>query len=145
MMYAICLVSQAKPSLDHIPDPINNASFRDPAAGTCRAHANPRVVEHISFIIKMLDYRHQFLELNMCERLSVADASVLVHRLGLTKAANFISVVDPWIYPHDDTPASLNHKSYVQSVVAQAAHAGKNIDQIHTRKHIRLPSFSAPR
>ncbi len=108
-------------------------------------HANPRVVEHISFIIKMLDYRHQFLELNMCERLSVADASVLVHRLGLTKAANFISVVDPWIYPHDDTPASLNHKSYVQSVVAQAAHAGKNIDQIHTRKHIRLPSFSAPR
>jgi hypothetical protein len=35
MKYAICLVSQAKPSLDHIPDPINNASFRDPAAGTC--------------------------------------------------------------------------------------------------------------
>jgi hypothetical protein len=101
-------------------------------------------VEHISLIITMSDYRQQFLELNMCDRLSVADAVVLVHRLGLTKAANFIRVVDPRSYPHG-TPASLNHKSYVQSVGAQAAHAGKNIDQIHTRKHIRLPSFSAPR
>ena len=56
-----------------------------------------------------------------------ADAVVLVHRLGLTKAANFISVVDPWSYPLDDAPASLNVKSYVQSVVAQAAHAGKTL------------------
>jgi len=75
----------------------------------------------------MSDYRQQFLELNMCERLSLADAIVLVHHLGLTKADNFISVVDPWSYPHDDAPVSLNHKSYVQSVVAQAAHAGKTL------------------
>ena len=58
----------------------------------------------------MSDYRQKILELKFRDRLSVADAIVLVHRFGLTKAAAFVSEVDPWRYPHDDTPASLNHQ-----------------------------------
>jgi hypothetical protein len=78
-------------------------------------------------MVTMPDYRQQYVDLNVRDRLSVADAVVLEHHLGLTKATIFISAVDPWSYPHDDTPASLNVKSYVQSVVAQATHAGKRL------------------
>ena len=77
-------------------------------------------------MVTMPDYRQQYVDLNVRDRLSVADAVVLDHHLGLTKATIFISAVDPWSYPHD-TPASLNVKSYVQSVVAQATHAGKRL------------------
>ena len=77
-------------------------------------------------MVTMPEYQQQLVHLNMRDRLSVADAVVLEHRLGLIKAANFVTVVDPWRYPHDDTPGSLKVISCVQSVVAQAAHAGKN-------------------
>ena len=60
---------------------------------------------------------------------SVADAVVLEHRLGLTKTANFVSEVDPWCYPHDDSPALIGVKKYVQSVVAQATHAARSLSQ----------------
>ena len=109
------------------------------------AHANPIVVEYISLMVTMPEYREQLLHLNLRDRLSVADAVVLEQRLGLTKAANFVTYVDPWRYPHDDTPGSLKAISCVQSVVAQAAHAGKTWEKIHRREHIRFPSFSAPR
>ena len=89
------------------------------------AHANPIVVEHISLMVTMSDSQQKFVDVNMRGRLSVADAIVLEHRLGLTKAAYFLSVVDPWRYPHDDSPASLNVLSYVQKVVDKAAHSGK--------------------
>ncbi len=65
------------------------------------------------------------VHLNFRDRLSVADAVVLEQHLGLNKAANFVTNVDPWRYPHDHTPGSLKVISCVQSVVAQAAHAGK--------------------
>ena len=75
----------------------------------------------------MSDYRQQFIELKFRDRLSIADAIVLVQFLGLTKAAAFISEVDPWCYPHDDSPATLTVKKYVHSSVDLAAHAGKTI------------------
>ena len=53
-------------------------------------HANARVVEHITLMVTMSDYQQQFHELRFKDRLSVADAVVLEHRLGLTKAANFV-------------------------------------------------------
>jgi len=73
------------------------------------------VVEHVSLMTTMSDYRQNFIGLKFRDRLSVADAIVLVHRFGLTKAAAFVSEVDPWRYPHDDTPATLNVKKCVQT------------------------------
>ena len=54
------------------------------------AHANPIVVEYISLMVTMPEYREQLVHLNLRDRLSVADAVVLEQRLGLTKAANFV-------------------------------------------------------
>ena len=70
-------------------------------------------------MVTMPDYCQQFLELRFTDRLSVPDAVVLEHRLGLMQAANFVAEVDPWCYPHDDSPALIGVKSRVQSVVAQ--------------------------
>lgn len=112
---------------EHYPDLIKNNGVGTQLQVLAWAHANPIVVEHISLMVTMSDAQQQYVDLNVRDRLSVADAVVLEHRLGLTKAAAFISAVDPWSYPHDDTPALLNVKSYVQSVVAQAANAGKRL------------------
>ncbi len=49
--------------------------------------------EHITHMVTMSDYCQQVLELRFKDRLSVADAVVLEHRLGLTKAANFLAEV----------------------------------------------------
>ena len=56
---------------------------------------------------------------------SLADAIVLEHRLGLTKAAKIILVVDPWCYPGEETPASAGIKWVLQSAVDKAAFEGK--------------------
>jgi hypothetical protein len=88
-------------------------------------YANARVVEHISLMVTMSNYRQQFIELKFEDRLSVADAVVLEHHLGLTKTANFVAEVDPWCYPHDDSPTTIGVKNYVQSVVNKAAHSFK--------------------
>ena len=80
-------------------------------------------------MVTMSSYRQNYFELAFKDRLSVADAVVLEHRLGLTKAANFVAEVDPWCYPHDDTPATIGIKGCVQSIVAQAAHASKSLSQ----------------
>ena len=92
-------------------------------------HAITRVVEHITHKVTMSEFCQQFLELRFKDRLSVADAVVLEHRLGLTKAANFVAEVDPWCYPHDDSLALIGVKSYVQSVVAQVTHAARSLSQ----------------
>ena len=112
---------------EHYPDLIKNNGVGTQLQVLAWAHANPIVVEHSSLMVTMPDAQQQYVDLNVRDRLSVADAVVLEHRLGLTKAAAFISAVDQWSYPHDDTPALLNVKSYVQSVVAQAANAGKRL------------------
>ena len=87
------------------------------------ALANSSVVEYISLLASMSDYRQSFLDLQLRDRLSVADAIILHQRLGLSKAANFIEVVDPWCYPDDDTPAVVGVKSFLQSVVDKATSA----------------------
>jgi len=78
-------------------------------------------------MVTIPEYQQQLVHLNMRDRLSVVEAVVLEHRLGLTKAVNFVTIVDPWRYPHDDTPGSLKVNSCVQSVVAQALHTGKTL------------------
>ena len=91
------------------------------------AHANSIVVEHITLLSTMSDYRQQNLELNIRDRLSVADAIALVHHVGVTKAAAFVAAVDPWCFPHDDSPATINVRGQVQSVVAKATLLGKTL------------------
>ena len=49
------------------------------------SHANPIVVEHITLLSTMSDYRQQNLELKIRDRLSVADTIALVHHLGVTR------------------------------------------------------------
>ena len=49
------------------------------------AHANPILVEHITLLSTMSDYRQQNLEIKIRDRLSVADTIALVHHLGVTK------------------------------------------------------------
>ena len=93
------------------------------------AHANPIVVEHITLLSTMSDYRQQNLELKIRDRLSVADAIALVHHLGVNKAAAFVSVVDPWRFPHDDAASTFNVQAYVQSVVAKATHLGNTLSK----------------
>ena len=90
------------------------------------AHANSIVVEHITLLSTMSDYRQQNLELNIRDRLSVADAIALVHHLGVTKAAAFVAAVDPWRFPHNDAASTFHVQSYVQSVVAKATLLGKH-------------------
>jgi hypothetical protein len=92
------------------------------------AHANSIVVEHITLLSTVSDYRQQNLELNIRDRLSFADAIALVHRLGVTKAAAFVVAVDPWRFPHDDAPATINVTCQVQSVVAKATFSGEKTE-----------------
>ena len=76
----------------------------------------------------MFECRQQNLELNIRDRLSVADAIALVHHLGVTKAAAFVAAVNPWRFPHDDTPATINVTCQVQSVVAKATFSGEKTE-----------------
>ena len=92
------------------------------------AHANSIVVEHITLLSTMYDYRQQNLQFNIRDRLSVADAIVLVHHLGVTKAAAFVAVVDPWRFPHDNSTTTINVKGQVQSVVAKATLLGRTLN-----------------
>ena len=74
------------------------------------------MVEYITLLVSMSDYRQSFLDLQLRDRLSVADAIILHQRVGVTKAANFVvAAVDPWRFPHDDAPATFNVRCQVQS------------------------------
>ena len=96
-------------------------------------------------MVTIPDYRQQYVDLNVRDRLSVADAVVLEHHQGLTKATIFISAVDPWSYPHDDTPASLNVKSYVKRKCRCSGNAcRKKVAKLHRYEHIKFSPFSAP-
>jgi len=85
------------------------------------ALSNPMVVEHITPMTTMSDYRHQLSIFKILGSLSVAGAVAFEHRRGLTNAAAFFPEMDPWFYPHDKSPATILVQSQVQSVVAQAS------------------------
>jgi len=104
------------------------------------ALASPSVVEYISLLSSMSDYRQCYLELQLRDRLSVADCIVLHQRLGVSKAANFVEVVDPWCYPDGNKPAVINVRSYMQSVVNKAAST-----KISDKTEESITEFSYPR
>ena len=89
------------------------------------AHANPMVVEHITLMTTMFDYRQQFIGLKF--PIVSQTQSSWFNFLDSQRQLLFISEVDPWCYPHDDTPATLTVRKYVHSSVDLAAHAGKTI------------------
>ena len=103
------------------------------------ALANSSVVEYITLLVSMSDYRQSFLDLQLRDRLSVIDAIILHQRLGLSEAANFIEVVDPWCYPDDDTPAAITVRKYSQSVIDKTA----SVNYPGKRKRV-LQSFYYP-
>ena len=72
-------------------------------------HASPFVTDHISLLVTLPENRQQYVAINM--RLSLADGIVLVHYLDLTRAAQFICSVDPWLYPdeEEETPLYFLH------------------------------------
>ena len=82
-------------------------------------------------MVTMSSYRQNYFELAFKDRLSVADAVVLEHRLGLTKAANFVAEVDPWCYPHDDTPATLIVKKMFSKFNRFGSTCGQNDCALH--------------
>ena len=92
-------------------------------------HAKSFVTDHISLLLTLPENRHQYVEMNMHERLSLADGIVLVHYLGLANAVEFISTVDPWQYPdeEEETPGPVCQpvcRKFTQSAVDQATSAG---------------------
>ena len=109
-------------------------------------HAKSFVTDHISLLLTLPENRHQYVEMNMHERLSLADGIVLVHYLGLANAVEFISTVDPWRYPDEEveTPGPGCRK-FTHSAVDKATSAGKMFSKYTRRKHNILPPLSSPR
>ena len=106
--------------------PAKNTDVGNQMQARAWADANSSVVDHISLMVTMPEYRQQLVHLNLQSSFSCGCNGPRATS-GLTKASNFVTIVDPWRYPHDDTPGSLKVISCMQSVVAQAAHAGKTL------------------
>ena len=69
--------------------------------------ASPWVQQHVSLMVTLPPYRQSLVEIAVRFRLSLADAIVLVHRLGLSIATKIVLLVDPWCYPGEQTPATV--------------------------------------
>ncbi len=54
---------------------------------------------------------------NLRQPLSVADVIVLDRAFGVGFATKFIAEVDPWVYPDEQTKATIGVKIYVQSTL----------------------------
>jgi hypothetical protein len=97
------------------------------------------VVKYITLLLSVSDYRQSFLDLQLRDGLSVADAIILHLHLGLSKAAKFIEVVDTWCYPDYYTPAAITVRKYSQSVIDKTA----SVNYPGKRERV-LQSFSYP-
>ena len=75
-------------------------------------------------------YRQESMETEAHFRLSLADGIVLVQCSSLTLAANIVRSVDPWCYPDEETPATVNVISYLQKAVDKATQEGKSFCRI---------------
>ena len=58
--------------------------------------ANPHGTEHITIAVTKPDNQRHWITPTFRGRLSLADAIVLVHRLGFVHAVDIVAVVDPW-------------------------------------------------
>lgn len=85
------------------------------------------------------DRQEQFEQPKIRGRLSVADTIVLHMQLGLSKAACFVSAVDPWHFPADadgdEAPSGSNIKGYVSHAMDQFAQKAKHLS-VHSEASI---------
>ena len=78
--------------------------------------------EHASDPVKQLaeqlqgypEWRLSCFETALRQTLSLADVLVLDHLFGITRAAEFVAVVDPWVLPGEKEKAKVGVKSFVQ-------------------------------
>ena len=70
--------------------------------------ANPRVTEYASLASTLPEQHLSSIEPRFRGALNLADAIVITGVLGLTKAAEFVSIVDPWRHPGKLSTAPLN-------------------------------------
>jgi len=87
--------------------------------------ASPHVTEYAALASSMPEQPLSSIEPRFRGSLTLADAVVVTSIQGLTQAADFVSIVDPWCYPGELTTAPLNVKRYVQSAIDKATEAGK--------------------
>lgn len=87
--------------------------------------ASPQVINYVTLASTLPEHERSSIEPHFRGPLSLADAVVVTHMRGLKMAAEFISVVDPWQYPGEQSRAPLNVYKYNQSAVDKASQAGK--------------------
>lgn len=91
--------------------------------------------EHASDPVKQLaeqlqgfpDWRLASVETALRQTLSLADVLVWEHFFGLTRAAEIVAVVDPWVLPGEKERAKIGVKGFVQQAVDKAKHANKSL------------------
>jgi hypothetical protein len=87
--------------------------------------ASSQVIDYVSVASTLPEHEHSSIEPLFRGCLTLADAVVVTQMQGLKKAAEFITVVDPWRYPGKQSRAPLKVYSYTQGAVDKASHAGK--------------------
>ena len=87
--------------------------------------ANPSVTALIEHFIKIPDSNHFDLKITLRCILSLAGAFILVQFLGVSKAAAYIGVIDPWRYPGNEIRHPPGIKSFIHSAVDKAAYSGR--------------------
>ena len=73
------------------------------------------------------DWRLASVETALRQTLSLADVLVWEHFFGLTRAAEIVAVVDPWVLPGEKERAKIGVKGFVQQAVDKAKHANKSL------------------
>lgn len=87
--------------------------------------ANPRVTGYASLASTLPEQHLSSNEPRFCGALNLVDAIVIRSVQGLTKAAEFVSIVDPWWHPGELSTAPLNVKGYIQSAADKARQPGR--------------------
>lgn len=82
--------------------------------------ADPRVTEHASLAGTLPKQQYSTNKPSFRGALNLVDAIVIRSVQGLTKAAEFVSIVDPWRYPGELSTAPLNIKGYIKSAADKA-------------------------
>jgi hypothetical protein len=72
----------------------------------------------------MPDSRLLCLDINWRQNLSFADVIIFYQYFGLTRTANFVTVVDPWVYTEDKINSTIGVLRFVQTALAKAKLVG---------------------
>lgn len=78
-------------------------------------HASETVKQQIEQLNGFSNHRLACYETNLRQRLSLADVIAVDRAFGVGFATKFVADVDLWIYPDEQTKATIGVKAYVQS------------------------------